>query len=103
MYQKGYLVYIYYNDLLTSLLATKKLQYLRFGHIVDITNYVQENEVYNIYTVHTVNGSVYNIDQTQELKLCSYDELVSAVGTIKDQLTEQQHNEMLNILNLHNK
>lgn len=101
MYQKGHLVYVYYNDLITSLLATKKLQYSRFGYITEIDNYVQDNLVHNIYTVKTTSDSVFKIDQTQELKLCSYDELVSAVGTIREQLSEKQHNEMLNILNLH--
>lgn len=101
MYQKEHLVYIYYNDLMTSLLATKKLQYSRFGYITNISNYIQDNSIHNIYTVKTVSDSVFNIDQTQELKLCSYDELVSAVGTIRSQLSDKQYNDMLNLLNLH--
>ena len=103
MYQVGHLVYIYYNDLATTLVSTKELRYSRFGYITEINNYTHNNKINNIYTVKTVAGANFKIDQTQELKLCSYDELVSAVGTIKDQLSEQQHNAMLNILNLHKK
>lgn len=103
MYQIGYLVYIYYNDLATTLLSTRELRYTRFGYITEIDEYIQDNAVNKVYTVRTVSGANFKIDQTQELKLCSYDELVSAVGTIKDQISEQQHNAMLDILNLHKK
>lgn len=103
MYNKGQLVYIYYNDISTSLLAKKELQYSRFGYIIDKSNYTKNNEVHSIYKVKTVSGVIFTIDQTKELKLCSYDELKYTVGTIKEFISEQQYNSMLHMLELNRK
>lgn len=100
MYTKGQLVYIYYKDLLTSLLGTKNIKYSRFGYVTDITSYTYKTETFCIYKIKTLNDTVFTIDQTKDFKICSHEELESIVDTLKTALTDKEYNSMLHVLEL---
>lgn len=99
MYNVGDSVYIYLHDLRLVLPSLKSLIYSRFGYITKIEPIEnQDGTTYNRYTVETRTNTTYTIDGTNGLKICSMKELEEHVQSIKEDVTEKEFNDIIDMM-----
>lgn len=100
MYNIGDSVYIYLHDLKLVLPTLKSLIYSRFGYITKIENvYNQDGSTYPKYTVLTRTNTTFTIDGNNGFKICSMPELEDCIEAIKEELTEKEYKDIIDMKN----
>lgn len=99
-YNVGDSVYIYLHDLRLTLPSLKSLIFSRYGYITkveDVQN--QDGTTYPKYTVLTRTNTTYTIDGNNGFKICSMKELEEIIESIKEELTEKEYKDILDMTN----
>lgn len=103
MLNLGDLAYVHYKDLKYTLPVLKDLPYGRFGYITNIQKITTNDDSDDIYeyTIKTLSNKTFKINGLNDLQVCSIQELRQVIDEIKNEITDEEYNALIAIVNLH--